>query len=145
MSNNVITVEKIYNAPVEKVWKALTDKDEMREWYFNVDDFKPEKGFEFSFAGQGRKGEEYIHLCKVLEAVPNKKIQYSWSYKGHPGYSVVTFDLFDEGDKTLLKLTHTGMESFAGNGSDFAVESFTGGWNEIVNVMLEKYLAKQQA
>ena len=141
MSNDV-TVEKLYNAPVEKVWNALTDKDEMREWYFNVDDFKPEKGFEFSFAGQGRKGEEYIHLCRVIEVIPQKKLQYSWKYKGYPGYSVLTFELFAEGDKTRLKLTHKGLESFAENGADFSVQSFTGGWNEIINSMLEKYLAK---
>lgn len=143
MSNNIVTVEKLYNAPVEKVWNALTDKDEMHEWYFNVDDFKPEKGFEFSFAGQGRKGEEYIHVCKVLEAIPYKKLQYSWQYKERPGYSVVTFELFEEDDKTRLKLTHTGLDSFAVNGNDFTVQSFTGGWNEIINNMLEKYLEKK--
>ncbi len=140
--NNNVTVEKVYDAPVEKVWNALTDKDQMREWYFNVYDFKPEKGFEFSFAGQGSKGEEYIHLCKVLDIVTNKKLQYSWSYKGYTGYSVVTFELFDEGDKTRLKLTHAGLESFAENGPDFTVTSFNGGWNEIINVMLHKYLEK---
>ena len=64
MENDIITVEKVFNASVDVVWKALTDKDEMHKWYFNVDNFKPEKGFEFSFAGQGRKGEKYIHLCK---------------------------------------------------------------------------------
>ncbi|SFQ37581.1 SRPBCC family protein [Parafilimonas terrae] len=143
MGNGIVTVEKLYNAPVEQVWNALTDKDEMRKWYFNVSDFKPEKGFEFSFAGQGSKGEEYVHICKVLEVIPNKKLQYSWAYKGYPGYTVVTFELFEEGDKTHLKLTHEGLESFAENGPDFTVTSFNGGWNEIVNVMLEKYLANK--
>ena len=143
MNNNPVIVEKLFNAPVNKVWKALTDVQQMKEWYFNVDDFKAEKDFEFSFTGQGRKGEQYIHLCKVLEVVPHKKLQYSWQYKGLPGYSVVTFELFDEDDKTRLKLTHTGLESFAENGTDFARDSFNGGWNEIVNVSLEKHL--QQA
>ncbi|MGN6352554.1 MAG: SRPBCC family protein [Parafilimonas sp.] len=143
MGNGIVTVEKLYNAPVEQVWNALTDKEEMRKWYFNVSDFKPEKGFEFSFAGQGSKGEEYVHACKVLEVIPNKKLQYSWVYKGYPGYSVVTFELFEEGNATRLKLTHEGLESFAENGPDFAITSFNGGWNEIVNVMLEKFLAKK--
>ena len=143
MGNGIVTVEKVYNAPVEQVWSALTDKDEMRKWYFNVSDFKPEKGFEFSFAGQGSKGEEYVHLCKVVEVIPNEKLQYSWAYKGYTGYSVVTFELFAEGNKTRLKVMHEGLESFAENGPDFAVTSFNGGWNEIVNVMLEKYLANK--
>jgi uncharacterized protein YndB with AHSA1/START domain len=142
MSDNTVTVEKVFDAPVEKVWNALTNKDELREWYFNLDDFKPEKGFEFSFAGQGRKGEEYVHLCKVLDVVPHKKLQYSWRYKNYPGNSVVTFELSEIDGKTLLKLTHSGLDSFAENGPDFAIQSFNGGWNEIVNTMLENYLKK---
>lgn len=142
MNNNPVIVEKLFDAPVDKVWNALTNKQQMKEWYFDVDDFKPEKNFEFSFAGQGRKGEQYIHLCKVLEVIPYKKLQYSWQYKDRPGYSVVTFELFDEDDRTLLKITHTGVESFAVNGPDFTRDSFNGGWNEIVNVSLEKYLMK---
>ena len=142
MNNSPIVVEKVFDAPVKKVWKAITDKEQMREWYFNVDDFKPEKDFEFSFAGQGRKGEEYIHLCKVIDVIPHKKLQYSWKYVGYPGHSLVTVELFQEDDKTRLKLTHTGVESFAENGPDFAKESFTAGWTEIINSMLEKYLQK---
>lgn len=142
MNNNPVIVEKLFNAPVDKVWNALTNKQQMKEWYFDVDDFKPEKDFEFSFTGQGRKGEQYIHLCKVLEVVPYKKLQYSWQYKERLGYSVVTFELFDEDDKTRLKLTHTGVESFAVNGPDFTRDSFNGGWNEIVNVSLKNYLMK---
>lgn len=142
MNDNSVIVEKLFNAPVRKIWEAITDKQEMKQWYFDVDNFKPEENFEFSFTGQGRKGEQYVHLCKVIEVIANKKLQYSWQYKGLPGYSVVTFELFDEGDKTRLKLTHTGLESFAENGADFAKDSFVGGWNEIVNVSLEKYLQK---
>jgi len=32
--------------------------------------------------------------------------------RGHPGDSVVTFDLFAEGGKTRLRLTHEGLETF---------------------------------
>ena len=142
MNQEPIVIERTYNAPIEKVWKAITDKAQMKEWYFDLDDFKPEKDFEFSFTGQGRKGEEYTHLCKITEVIPYKKLQYSWQYKDRPGYSVVTFELFDEDDRTLLKLTHSGLESFAVNGPDFARESFNGGWNEIINVSLEKFLLK---
>jgi uncharacterized protein YndB with AHSA1/START domain len=58
----------------------------------------------FSFSGHGAKGEKYIHLCKVLEVIENKKISYSWTYKDYQGYSVVTFELFEEGkDKNPFK------------------------------------------
>jgi len=44
-------IEKTFNAPVQKVWKAITSKEEMKQWYFDIPDFKPEVGFEFQFTG----------------------------------------------------------------------------------------------
>ena len=46
-----IIMERTLDAPVAKVWKALTDVDQMREWYFDLKEFKPEIGFEFEFRG----------------------------------------------------------------------------------------------
>ena len=141
MTQHPLIVEQLLNAPVERVWQAITDKEKMKQWYFDLSEFKPEVGFEFSFPGQGHKGENYIHLCKVTEAIPNKKLRYSWRYQGFKGESFVTFDLFAEGDKTRLKLTHEGLESFPQENADFARESFTEGWNELIGKSLPKYLA----
>jgi uncharacterized protein YndB with AHSA1/START domain len=143
MSTTPFTIERTYNASVKKVWEAITDKDKMKQWYFDLATFKPEVGFEFSFSGKGSKGENYIHLCKVLEVIENKKISYSWTYQDYPGYSVVTFELFEEGkDKTRLKLTHAGLETFPGTG-DFAPASFKAGWNELIGKLLKEFLEKQ--
>lgn len=143
MSNSPLVIEKIYDVSVEKLWKALTDNEEMKKWYFNLSDFKPEAGFEFSFPGQGQKGEQYIHLCTITDVIPGKKIRYSWSYKGYEGISYVSFELFEEGDKTKLRLTHEGLESFPGaSNPDFAKESFMQGWTYITGTSLKEYLEK---
>lgn len=136
------TIERTLNAPVEKVWKAISDKEQMKQWYFDLQEFKPEVGFEFQFTGEGHKGDKYIHLCKVVEAVPGKKLAYSWSYENLKGYSVVTFELFPEGNSTRLKLTHEGLASFFENGPDFAKESFMLGWTELIGKLLPGFLAK---
>src|SRR5690606_28086515 len=46
-----VVVEKTYDAPVRRVWEALTNKEQMKQWYFDVDDFRAEEGFSFRFAG----------------------------------------------------------------------------------------------
>jgi len=51
MSQQPIIKEVIINAPISKVWKAITDKDQMREWYFDLAEFKPRVGFKFQFEG----------------------------------------------------------------------------------------------
>ena len=44
-----VVIERTFNAPVAKVWNAITDAEEMRQWYFDLKEFKPEVGFEFEF------------------------------------------------------------------------------------------------
>ena len=134
-------IQRTINARVEKVWLALTDKKAMKEWYFDVSAFEPESGFEFEFKGQGHKGEQYLHLCKILEAIPYKKISYSWRYDGHPGYSVVSFELLEEGDQTMVTLTHEGLDTFPENNADFAKESFAEGWTYLLGTALPKFAA----
>lgn len=141
MKSHSIIIEQTYNAPVEKVWKAITDKEQMREWYFSLDNFQPEVGFEFQFAGEGRKGEKYMHHCKITAVIPQQKLQYSWTYEGHEGYSVVTFYLASAGDTTKLKLIHEGVETFP-NSPDFARESFVEGWTYITGTSLKQFLEK---
>lgn len=145
MTAQPVTIERTYHARAEKVWQALTDKDQMKQWYFELAEFKPEKGFEFSFTGEGVKGEKYLHLCRVTEVVPLKKLQYSWTYEGYPGYSVVTFELFEEGDNTRLRLTHEGLESFPADNGDFAKENFIEGWTYITGTSLKNYLENSHA
>src|SRR5882757_4289228 len=114
MNTEPFVIERTYNAPVEKVWQAITDKDKMKQWYFDLKEFKPEVGFEFRFFG-GSKEQQYEHVCKITEVVPGKKLTHSWQYAGYPGESFVTFELSPEGDKTKLKLTHTDLETFPQN------------------------------
>jgi uncharacterized protein YndB with AHSA1/START domain len=141
MKQEPFIIERTYNASIERVWKAITDKDEMKQWYFDIPEFKPETGLEFSFEG-GPPEKTYLHLCKITEVIPGKKITYSWRYDGYAGNSFVSFELFAEGDKTRLKLTHTGLETFPADNPDFAKKNFQQGWTSFVDDELKNYLEK---
>jgi uncharacterized protein YndB with AHSA1/START domain len=134
--------EVLLNAPVSRVWKAITDKEDMKHWYFDLAEFKPEVGFEFQFTGEN-EGRKWLHLCKITEVVPNKKLAYSWRYDGYPGNSIVSFELSPEGDKTRLKLTHEGLETFPSDVPDFAKKNFIAGWEEIIGTSIKKYVEQQ--
>jgi len=141
MKNEPFVIERTYNAPVATVWKAISNNDDMQHWYFKLAEFKPEVGFEFRFSG-GSKEKTYEHICKVTEVIPGKKLSYSWRYEGYEGNSCVTWELFEEGDQTRLKLTHEGLETFPQNNPDFAVASFAAGWTHITGVSLKGYVEK---
>ena len=134
-----VVKEILLDAPASRVWKALTDKDDMKKWYFDLSAFRAEPGFEFRFYGEGTKGDKYLHLCKVVDVIPEKKLSYSWQYEGFEGYSVVTFELTPEGNKTKLRLTHEGLDSFPAV-PDFAKENFNAGWQELIIVILKKHV-----
>lgn len=142
MNNAPIEIERVLRAPVKKVWQALTDREQMKQWYFELDAFEPVVGFEFSFPGQGHKGENYMHLCKITEVIPERKLVYSWTYKDQEGSSFVSFELFPEGEHTRLLLTHTGVHTFPAGNADFAKTSFVEGWTMIIGKLLPDYLAK---
>jgi uncharacterized protein YndB with AHSA1/START domain len=139
METNQIVKEVVINALPERVWSAITNKDEMKKWYFDFTEFKPEVGFEFQFEG-GPDGKSYLHLCKITEVIPGKKISYSWRYDGYPGNSLVTFELFKESNQTRLRLTHQGLESFGTENADLAKENFIAGWDHFIGVSIKKYL-----
>jgi uncharacterized protein YndB with AHSA1/START domain len=143
MKQEPFVIERILNAPVDRVWKAITDKEQMKEWYFKLSEFRPEVGFEFQFTGTGNDGTSYLHLCKITDVIPAKKLRYSWQYEGLPGISFVTFELFKEGNKTRLRLTHEGLETFPQNNADFAAESFAAGWTHIIGTSLPAFLEKE--
>jgi uncharacterized protein YndB with AHSA1/START domain len=141
MTNEPFVIERTLNAPVEKVWKAITDNNEMKQWYFNIAEFKAEPGFEFQFEG-GDEKQTFLHLCKISEVVKGKKLKHSWKYEGQDAETFVTYELFDEGDKTRVKLTHEGLENIATYGPAFAKENFAAGWTHIIGTSLKEFVEK---
>lgn len=119
-------LEKTLHAPITSVWKAITDKDDMKQWYYNFKEFIPKVDFVFQFYG-GKERKQYLHICKITEVIVGKKLTYSWRYVCYAGNSFVTFELFEEGNNTRLRLTHKGVESFPINNPDMAKERLAAG------------------
>ncbi|HTG52146.1 MAG TPA: SRPBCC domain-containing protein [Candidatus Tectomicrobia bacterium] len=138
-----IILERTFDAPVGRVWTALTDVDQMRLWYFDLKEFKPEIGFEFEFIVE-HEGNSYHHLCRVTEVIPQKKIAYTWRYKGEAGDSLVTIELSPEGEKTHLKLTHSGVETFPKTPA-YARKNFEDGWAAIIGSELKQFVESSKA
>lgn len=145
MNTSPFIIERTFNAPITKVWEAITVDEQMKQWYFHLPGFKPEVGYEFQFSGGPDDGPQYLHLCKVTDVVVGKKITYSWRYDGYHGNSFVTWELFEEGNKTRLKLTHEGIETLDPGNPDFAKENFAAGWTGFIDKALKDFLEKGPA
>ncbi|MCC8424267.1 SRPBCC domain-containing protein [Mucilaginibacter sp. UR6-11] len=140
MNTEPIVIERTYNVPADKVWQALTDINKINQWFFQLEDFKPEVGFAFSFSGNDN-GTRVVHESVIKEVIPGKKLAYSMIYKDYPQESLVTFELFDEGDKTRLVLTHSQLAEIAKGSPMYAREKFLGGWTYLAG-KLDDFLNK---
>ena len=99
--------------------------------------YQPKPFFVFGFTNDG---SAYQKEWKVTKLTKGQKLAHTWAYKGYSGSSELSFELFPEGAKTKLKITHTGLESFPDN-SHFARHRFEWGWG-LISDTLKAYVAK---
>jgi uncharacterized protein YndB with AHSA1/START domain len=89
-------------APPEKVFQALTRPESIDRWMSAKSSLEPVVGGQVSF---GWDGEGPV---KVLDIVPNEKLQYSWHHGDDPE-TVVTWTLEGSEGGTRLVLVHSGF------------------------------------
>lgn len=138
------TISKTYKAPIAFVWQALTDKDMLKEWYFNfAADFKLEVGAVFEWEAGEPNGKQWLHRGQMLEIVPQQKLVHTWEYPGYSGSSTLSWELsaLDE-NHTQIVLTHTFNNPFDKNEAALRKVNFENGWNHIINISLTDYLKR---
>ena len=145
VSEGPIVAEQRLLASAASVWAAITQPNEMRRWYFEViESFEARVGFETMFVVKV-EDRVFPHRWNVIEVIPEEKIAYNWKYDGYAGDSNVTFDLIQDGDQTLLRLTHQVLEDFQDDIPEFSRESCLGGWNYFIGERLREYFKKDNS
>jgi uncharacterized protein YndB with AHSA1/START domain len=141
---DTIKLEKIYNAPIEVVWKAITDRQQMKKWYFDFPEgFKLEVGSWFEWYGGDPEGKQWLHRGRILEFKKNEKLVHSWEYPGYTGISTITWKLVPVDAKTTkLIFSHEFTVPFDPSMDVFNRNNFVQGWDYIINTGLEQFLKK---
>jgi uncharacterized protein YndB with AHSA1/START domain len=137
-----IAITRIFDTDVSHVWKAITERELMKKWYFDLEHFEPKVGFKFEFMGGHEDGIQYKHLCEVTEVEFERKLTYSWQYEGYEGISYVSFLLTKANDdQTRLDFSHSGLLSFPSSNPDFALHNFEAGWTHFIINALPEFLS----
>ena len=140
MNAEPITVETTFSAPVDAVWKAITDPDQMRKWFFSaMTDFEPRVGFETQF-NVHVEGMDFLHMWKIKEVDPGRKIAYGWKYEEYPGDATVVWELSETPDGTKLSFRQDGLETFPQDNPMFTREAAQGGWDYFLLQNLPAFL-----
>ena len=141
MNHVPIVIEQSFQTSVHSVWEAITDAEQMRQWFFpQIERFVPEVGFETQF-NVNAEGRDFLHVWKVTEVVPQRRLVYQWRYDGYPGDSMVVWDLSSIDRQALLKFTHEGHETIGGDPM-FTRENCEAGWNFLIKQSLVDFLSK---
>jgi uncharacterized protein YndB with AHSA1/START domain len=135
-----IIVTQLFKQSIETVWKAITEVNQMQQWFFdNIPDFKAEVGFQTQFNVKA-PSRDFLHIWTITEVVPNEKIVTYWKYENCKGNSYVTFELKPHNEGTQFTVITKVIEDFPDDIPEFARESCIGGWNYFVKERLLAYL-----
>jgi len=140
-----VVIYRVFDIPVDKVWKALTEPEEFKKWWgpkgFTCPSSKMEAkvGAKYLNCMKGPDGKEYWSTGTVKEIIPEEKLVVTDSFsdpqgniktaadQGLPGEwpreSQITFELEEADGATKLRLQHEGIP-------DEMHDECKKGWNE---------------
>ena len=130
-TKQVITVETVINASIEKVWECWTKQEHITKWYFASDDWHSPKaqndlrvGGNFVYRMEAKDGSMGFDFGGVYDVIKdNAYIEYTI---GDGRKVKVTFTALNNDKATKV------VESFEAEGTN-SIEMQKGGWQAILD------------
>ena len=141
IASDTIRLERMLDAPVARVWRYLVEGELRSQWFAGGSDARANGDLDLSFDHDKLSSDavpypaEYashkgaVNHEKVVRFEPESVLSFTFG-EGRNG--VATFELFPDGDRTRLVLTHSGIQSPTG------AQDFGAGWNSHLTVLQEK-------
>ena len=138
---DTIRLERLLDAPVETVWRYLTEAELRAQWFAGGSDAVPDGELDLLFDHDHLSTDEVpypedyakykgaVSHEKVVRFEPPRVLAFTF---GEGKQGVATFELFAEDGRTRLVLTHSGIQSPTG------FQDFGSGWSSHVTVLQER-------
>ena len=114
-----IRIERTFDAPRDRVWRAFTDPKLLAQWWGRgnklvIEKFELERGGHWRFVEHGPEGKHGFE-GRFREVTPQDRIVQTFEWDGMPAYVIIeTLELTDLGDGrtkvVTLSLFHTTEE-----------------------------------
>jgi uncharacterized protein YndB with AHSA1/START domain len=133
MKGRVATAETEIHAPAGKVWRALTDPDEIQKYMFGSrveTDWKP--GSRITWQGE-YEGKKFEDKGEVLEVVPERRLRVthfsplSGQADVPENYHTLVYELKESDGKTQVSLSQDN------NPSEEAAEHSQANWDKMLS------------
>lgn len=137
-----LEVTRTVNAPIEKVFKAFIDPEEMKQWYVHRGLTIPEAETEVKIGGKYTvtmvepNNEVHTAIGKFKEIDEPHKLVYSWNWKEYKmdvdSEITVLFEKIED-SKTKITLIHDFLPS------EQSVKDHSEGWTMIMDHVVEYF------
>lgn len=131
---DTFVLERTLKAPIARVWSYFVDGDKRARWFTGGDTLSANgQAFSLLFAHRNITNEkpperwaqmesgEFPMTGRVLAFDPPRLLAITWG-DGEEHVSEVRFEFTAKGEETLLRLTHTKIDT------DASLRDFAGGW-----------------
>ncbi len=138
---DTIRLERLLDAPVDEVWRYLTEAELRRQWFMGGTDARPDSKFELLVDHDNLSDDDVPYPAdyaaskgvrfseKVIRFEPPRVL--ATTFQGGKN-GIVTYELSPEGERTRLVLTHSGITSGTG------AQDFGSGWTSHLTVLQER-------
>jgi len=132
-SEREIRIERVFDAPRDRVWSAFTERDLLAKWWGRgnrlvIERFEVERGGHWRFVEHSAEGVHGFE-GRFREVAPKERIEQTFEWDGMPGHvSAETLTLEDLGDgrtkivSTSLFLTPEDRDGMLQSGMQQGVE-----------------------
>ena len=134
--SNLIKKEIVINSPIERVFSALIDPEQLTHWFPDVVMIEPKLGGKvlFRFLKENTKEDKDNEIVgTIVSIIPNKELSYTWNFISKPEYSkdtIVTWKVDKlESNKTKVTLIHSGFTK----DDKLQYEDHSKGWARHIN------------
>jgi uncharacterized protein YndB with AHSA1/START domain len=132
------TIERAIDidAPIEVVWRTITEPDQIRRWFADAVVLEARSGAVGTLSFGDRATEAHVVAITVVEADRPRRFSFRWVQPpgveaGPDNSMLVTFELTADGaERTWLRVAETGLEGleWAEEEKERYVEQHRHGW-----------------
>lgn len=112
-SDREIRVERIFNAPRERVWRAVTDRDQVAQWWgrgnkLDIEKHEPHRGGHWRYV-EHANGTPQGFEGRYREVTPPERIVATFEWDGMPGHVILNTMTFEDLGDGRTKLVATSL------------------------------------
>jgi uncharacterized protein YndB with AHSA1/START domain len=108
-----IRIERIFNAPRERVWQAFTDPALVAQWWgrgnkLDIERLEVERGGHWRFVEHGPEGVSGFE-GRFREVTPQERLVQTFEWDGMPGYVAINTATFEDLGDGRTKIVTTSL------------------------------------